>query len=429
MGVIAVVGAQWGDEGKGKVVDLLAGRAEVVVRAQGGDNAGHTVVNPLGKFALHLVPAGVFNPNTVAIIGAGVALNPLALLVELEELRERGVEANNLVVSPRAHLVMPYHRMLDQAEELRRGDARIGTTGRGIGPTYVDKVARVGLRAGDMLDEQTFRAKLRSIVEQKNRLLAAVYDAEPLGVDELVDQLVEVSQDIRRYIADPLPILEDATHRAQTILIEGAHGTLLDLDYGSYPYVTSSSPTVAGLLLGAGIAPRHLTLGLGVYKAYQSRVGAGPMPTELLDDVGDLIREAGHEYGTTTGRPRRCGWFDAVAGRFAAQINGFHRVALTRLDVLDQLPTLKVCVAYEVDGRRLQQFPAQAEELERCSAVYEELPGWGTPTGAISRWGELPAAARRYVDRIAELIGVPIGLIGVGQDRHQSISLDASIAA
>lgn len=421
MAVIAVVGGQWGDEGKGKVIDLLAGQASVVVRAQGGDNAGHTVVNAQGKFALHLVPAGVFNPETLCVVGAGVALNPTIFLEEIDALRVRGVEASNLVVSERTHLVMPYHIQLDRAQERARGAGAIGTTGRGIGPAYVDKVSRCGLRVTDLLDDDALALKLDQAVDRHNRVLKAFYQEPPLDARELIESCRAVAGRMRPFIGDPAPRLGAALARDETILIEGAHGTLLDLDYGSYPYVTSSSPTVAGLLLGAGIGPRFLTCGLGVFKAYQSRVGAGPMPTELHDQVGETIRQTGQEYGTTTGRPRRCGWFDAVAARYAIAVNGFDSIALTRLDILDALPTLKLCVAYDLDGRQTQTFPADTEAQQRCSPVYEQLDGWNEPISQARRWSDLPLAARRYVERIAELLGVPVGLIGVGQERDQTI--------
>lgn len=423
MAVIAVVGGQWGDEGKGKIIDLLAGRAHVVIRAQGGDNAGHTVVNELGKFALHLVPAGIFNPATLCVIGAGVALNPEILLQEMAALHARGVDTRNLVISERTHLVLPYHITLDQAEERARGASRIGTTGRGIGPAYTDKVSRIGLRAGDLLDPVTLRQRLEAVVARKNDVLERLYDAPPIDGAALFARLAEIAEILRPHIGDPGPQVEQALNDGKTILIEGAHGTLLDLDYGTYPYVTASSPTVAGLLLGAGIGPRHLTAGLGVFKAYQSRVGAGPMPTELLDEVGETIRRVGHEYGTTTGRPRRCGWFDAVAGRHAVRVNGFDAFALTRLDILDGFASVKICVGYEADGRCLDTFPARAEVLERCRPIYEELPGWQESTSGVLRWDDLPRAAQRYVERISELLRLPVAIIGVGQDRAQSIVL------
>lgn len=423
MAVIAVVGGQWGDEGKGKIIDLLASRAHVVIRAQGGDNAGHTVVNERGKFALHLVPAGIFNPSTLCVIGAGVALNPEILLQEMAALHARGVGTQNLIISERTHLVLPYHLTLDQAEERARGAGKIGTTGRGIGPAYTDKVSRLGLRAGDLLDAGILRQRLDSVVDRKNQVLARLYDAPPIDAGALFECLAELAELLRPHIGDPGPQLEEALSNGKTILIEGAHGTLLDLDYGTYPYVTASSPTVAGLLLGAGIGPRYLTTGLGVFKAYQSRVGAGPMPTELTDEVGETIRRVGQEYGTTTGRPRRCGWFDAVAARHAVRVNGFDALALTRLDILDGFPSVNICVAYEIDGRRIDSFPARAEVLARCRPVYEELPGWEASTSGALRWEDLPPAAQRYVERIGELLRVPVAIIGVGQDRAQSIVL------
>jgi adenylosuccinate synthase len=423
MAVIAVVGGQWGDEGKGKIIDLLAGQAQVVIRAQGGDNAGHTVVNPHGKFALHLVPAGIFHPNTLCVIGAGVALNPQILLEEMDALQARGVDARNLIISERTHLVLPYHLLLDQAEEQARGAGKIGTTGRGIGPAYYDKVGRVGLRAGDLLDDDVLEVRLGAAVARKNRLLERLYQAEPINGTLLFQQYQEIARRVRPHIAEPGPHLDRALKADQTLLIEGAHGTLLDLDYGSYPYVTTSSPTVAGLLLGAGVGPRYLTTGLGVFKAYQSRVGSGPMPTELDDETGELIRQTGHEYGTTTGRPRRCGWFDAVAARHSVRLNGFDSLALTRLDILDGLPQIRICTAYEIDGARLEEFPARTELLERCRPLYEDLTGWQAPTGQVTEWASLPAAARAYVDRIAELLDVPVGVVGVGESRAQSIRL------
>jgi adenylosuccinate synthase len=423
MPVIAVVGGQWGDEGKGKVIDLLAGRAQVVVRAHGGDNAGHTVVNALGKFALHLVPAGIFNPDTVCVIGAGVALNPFMLIEEIDALSARGVDAGNLVISERTHLVMPYHLTLDQVEEHARGASKIGTTGRGIGPAYTDKVSRIGLRAGDLLDEDLFEQRLEAAVRRKNRLLDRLFQAAPIDCAALLEMLQPVAKRLRPLIREPGPLLEQAIAADRTVLIEGAHGTLLDLDYGSYPYVTSSSPTIAGLLLGAGIGPRHLSLSVGVFKAYQSRVGAGPMPTELLDETGELIRQTGEEFGTTTGRPRRCGWFDAVAARHAVRINGFDCLALTRLDILDRLPRLKLCVAYDLDGQRLEELPARTELLERCRPIYEDLPGWQTSSTGAATWDDLPVNARQYAARIRELLGVKLGLVGIGQSREQSITL------
>jgi len=422
MSVTAVVGGQWGDEGKGKIVDLLAGQAQLAIRAQGGDNAGHTVVNPQGKFALHLVPAGIFNPQTLNVIGTGVALNPAILLEELDLLHSRGVTTDNLLISERAHLVMPYHLWLDRADEAARGSQAIGTTGRGIGPCYVDKVARTGLRAGDLRDPASFRAKLAFVIARKREILADIPDVPAWDSAAVADEYLGYARRLAPYVAEVVPVVNAAVASGQAVLIEGAHGTLLDPDYGTYPYVTSSSPTVQGLCLGAGIGPSKLTKAIGVFKAYCTRVGAGPFPTELHTALGEQIRERGQEYGTTTGRPRRCGWFDAVAGRHAVQVNGFDAIALTRLDILSAFDPIQVCVAYELDGERVDYFPSIPTTLERCQPVYEELPGWLTPLEACSRYEELPAAARAYVERLEALLGAPIDSIGVGAERAQTIS-------
>jgi adenylosuccinate synthase len=421
MPIIAVVGGQWGDEGKGKIIDLLAGRAHVVVRSQGGDNAGHTIVNDRGKFALHLVPAGIFSSDTACLIGPGVALNPEVLLVEIDALAERGIGVDNLTISPRAHLVMPYHPRLDQLEETARGAQAIGTTGRGIGPTYHDKVGRCGVLVGDLRRPDRFRERVRAEAARKNPVLEAVYRADAIDGDAVANRYLDLADRLVPRIGDTEPILEAALRDGRTILLEGAHGTLLDLDHGTYPYVTSSSCTVGGLLNGAGIGPRHLTTALGVFKAYSSRVGAGPMPTELDDEIGERIRERGHEYGTTTGRPRRCGWFDAVAARHSHFVNGFHALAITRLDILDGLPQLNVCVAYELDGERIDHFPSQPDELARCRPIYEGMPGWSDPTGGAQEWKDLPSAAQDYVRLLEELVGVRAGLIGVGQEREKTL--------
>ncbi|MCC7372104.1 MAG: adenylosuccinate synthase [Chloroflexi bacterium] len=421
MPVLAVVGGQWGDEGKGKIIDLLAGRAHVVVRAQGGDNAGHTVVNPRGKFALHLVPAGIFNEQTRCLIGPGVALNPETLLSEMDELARRGVVTDNLVISARAHLVMPYHPLFDRLEEQARGQGAIGTTGKGIGPTYADKVARGGIVAGDLLHLDRLAQKVRTNVSRKNVLLEKIYGADPVDADAIIERYRGHAERLGKYIAESEPILEQAIKDGRTILLEGGHGTLLDLDHGTYPYVTTTSCTVGGLLNGAGIGPKHLTNAIGVFKAYQSRVGAGAMPSELADATGDYIRERGHEYGTTTGRPRRVGWFDAVAARHSMNVNGFHTIALTRIDILDELDELRVCVAYEMNGQRVEHIPSQIEDLAYCTPVYEGVSGWGTPTGDAQTWKDLPGQAQAYVKLIEDCVGAPAGLIGVGQEREKTI--------
>lgn len=421
MPVIAVVGGQWGDEGKGKVIDLLSGTAEVVIRAHGGDNAGHTVVNPQGEFALHLVPAGIFNPDATCVIAPGVALNPAVLIEEMDKLEQRGISTKKLIVSDRAHMVMPYHLLLDQSQERHRGAEAIGTTGRGIGPTYGDKVARIGLRVGDLQDVRLLRTRLAAAVERTNGLLRALEQPELVDPESTLSEYLRYAERLRPLICDVAPVIAAALARDALILLEGAHGALLDLDHGTYPYVTTSSCTVAGLCQGAGIPPRAISHAIGVYKAYSTRVGAGPMPTELHDLTGDYLREHAHEFGTTTGRARRCGWFDGVVSRYTARINGFDSVALTRLDVLDELPSVKVCVAYELDGARIDQPPSDPAALARCEPIYQQLPGWRRPTSGASDFGALPPEAVRFIERVEALIEVPVTIVGVGQERSKRI--------
>ncbi|MPZ13705.1 MAG: adenylosuccinate synthase [Chloroflexi bacterium] len=422
MPVTAVVGGHWGDEGKGKVIDLLASKSDVVIRAQGGDNAGHTVVNPLGEFALHLVPAGIFNPDAICIIAPGVALNPSALIQELDALEQRGVSTRGLLISDRAHLVMPYHLLMDRVEEEQRGADAVGTTGRGIGPTYGDKVARIGLRVGDLRDPEMFRRRVTAAVEQKNALLRSLGRPEQISVTEIIADCVSYAERLQPYICDVAPITAGAVERDAAILLEGAHATLLDLDHGTYPFVTTSACTVAGLCQGAGIPPRAISHAIGVYKAYTTRVGTGPMPTELMDATGDYIREHAHEFGTTTGRARRCGWFDGVVSRYTARLNGFDSMALTRLDILDEMTTIDICVAYEVDGVQQQYPPSDPGQLARCRPIYEELPGWRTSLCSIADFVELPPEAVRFVGRVEEIVGIPAEIIGVGPERSQTIS-------
>ena len=421
MPVVAIIGAQWGDEGKGKVVDLLAEKARVVVRFSGGDNAGHTVVNPFGEFKLRLVPSGIFSPQAVCIIGNGVVINPTVLIDEIDLLNQRGVDTNRLFISDRAHLIMPYHILLDGLEEESRGGKAIGTTRRGIGPTYADKVARLGIRAGDLLDKEAFLERLRHILDYKNTILTKVYGVEPLSLDEVYSQYCQYGERLAPHIRETTIMVEEALNRDEPVLLEGAQGTLLDPDFGTYPYTTSSSPLAGGGCLGAGIGPARISRVLGVFKAYCSRVGSGPMPTELKDETGDLIREQGHEYGTVTGRARRCGWFDAVAGRFSTRINGFTGAAITRLDVLDILPSLKICVGYKLDGKTIDYFPSSITALERCQPVYEELPGWQVPITHIREFEQLPAQARQYITRLEELTSCPANIICVGPEREQTI--------
>jgi adenylosuccinate synthase len=421
MPVIAVLGAQWGDEGKGRVVDMLAQQARMVIRFSGGDNAGHSVVNPQGSFKLHLIPSGIFNARVACIIGNGVAINPKVLIGEMDNLNERGVATDNLFISNRAHLIMPYHLLLDGLEEKARGGKAIGTTLKGIGPVFADKMARLGIRAGDLLDRKALRERLGAILDYKNIILTKVYGAEPLSLDEVYDQYCQYGERLAPHICETTIMLDEAVNKGDLVILEGAQGALLDPDFGTYPYATSSSPLAAGACLGSGLGPTHLDRVLGVYKAYCTRVGGGPLPTELNDETGELIRERAHEYGTTTGRARRCGWLDAVAARFTSRINGLTGAVITRLDILDVLPSLKICVGYELDGKQIDYFPGNIAALSRCKPVYEELPGWQTDTTAIRRFDQLPAAARNYVTRIEELIACPVNLICVGPGREQAI--------
>ena len=423
MPVIAVIGAQWGDEGKGKVVDLVAERADVVVRFSGGDNAGHTVINEFGKFALHLIPSGIFSKNAVSVIGNGVVINPKVLFHEMKTLTERGIDASpaRLTISDRAHLIMPYHLMLDALEEKALGSKAIGTTRKGIGPVYSDKIARRGVRVGDLVDKKAFKEQLRTILEQKNLLLTKVYNANPLSLEEIYTEYIEYGERLKPYVRETTLILDEALAAGKLVLLEGAQGTLLDPDFGTYPYTTSSSPIAGGASIGAGIGPNKMNGILGVFKAYCTRVGGGPFPTELKDEIGDQIRERAHEFGTTTGRPRRCGWFDGVAARFSQRINSFTGMAITRFDILDTMPTLKVCTGYKSNGKLINFFPASIGVLSKCEPVYEEVPGWLTSTENVRNYQDLPAAAKNYVKCLEDLAGCKANLICVGPAREQTI--------
>jgi len=427
MPVIAVIGAQWGDEGKGKIVDLLSQQVKGVIRFSGGDNAGHTVINQYGEFKLHLVPSGIFNPASIAFLGNGMVINPAVLIAEIEELNQRGVDTSRLFISDRAHVVMPYHLMLDALEEEALAGKAVGTTRKGIGPAFVDKAARLGIRMGDLLDAGVLRERLGIVVERKNIILTRVYGAKAVSLDEICEQYLAYGKRLAPYIRETSMILEKMLLRGDALLLEGAQGTFLDPDFGTYPYTTSSSPLAAGGAQGSGIAPTYLTTVLGVYKAYSTRVGNGPMPTELLDATGERIREIAHEYGTTTGRPRRCGWFDGVAGRFSARINGYTGVVITRLDVLDTLPVIRICTGYEVQGQRLDTVPSSAGLFAQCRPVYEEMPGWLTPTSAIRVFEKLPEAARLYVNRIEDIIKCHVDIVSVGAGREQTITRKALI--
>ena len=425
MPVIAVIGAQWGDEGKGKVVDLLAEKVRVVARFSGGDNAGHTVVNPYGEFKLHLIPSGIFYPHAICIIGNGVVINPSVLIDEIDQLNQRGVDTTRLFISDRAHLIMPYHILLDGLEEESRGGGALGTTRRGVGPAFTDKAARLGIRSGDLLDKEVLLERLRFVLGYKNVILTKIYGASPLSLDEVYNQYCRYGERLAPYIRDTVIMVEEALNREELVLLEGAQGALLDPDFGTYPYTTSSSPLAGGGCLGVGLGPTRISHSLGVFKAYCTRVGGGPMPTELKDETGDLIRQRAHEYGTTTGRPRRCGWFDAIAARFSTRINDFTGAAITRLDVLDILPRLKICVGYKLDGRVIDYFPASVAALERCQPVYEELPGWETPIDHIREYEQLPLEARQYLTRLEELASCPLNLVSVGPRREQTIMVSS----
>ena len=421
MPVVAVIGAQWGDEGKGKVVELLAEKAGAVVRFSGGDNAGHSIVNPYGEFKLHLVPSGIFSPHTICIIGNGVVINPAVLLDEVDQLNQRGVDTTKLFISDRAHLIMPYHILLDGLEEESRAGKALGTTRKGVGPAFADKASRLGIRTGELLDKEILLERLRFILDYKNIILTKIYGVSPLSLDEVYSQYCRYGERLAPCIRETTTMLEEALNRDELVLLEGAQGTLLDPDFGTYPYTTSSSPLAGGGCLGAGLSPARINRILGVFKAYCTRVGNGPMPTELEDETGDLIRERGHEYGTTTGRPRRCGWFDAVAARFSTRINGFTGVAITRLDILDTLPRLKICVGYKLNGKTVDYFPASVTHLSKCEPIYEELLGWQAPTSHIREYEQLPLEARQYVERLEELISCPANLISVGAAREKTI--------
>ncbi len=419
MPAIAVIGAQWGDEGKGKVVDLLAEKANVVVRFSGGDNAGHTVINHLGKFALHLVPSGIFYPHTVCVIGNGVALNPAALLREMDDLAKRGVgDFSRLFISDRTNLIMPYHMVLESLEEKALGSKAIGTTGKGIGPAFTDKVARYGIRAGDLLNPEYFKERLSQVLGLKNRVIVGAYGAAPVDLDAIYDQYMEYARRLAPHIRDTTAIVSEALDRGEPVMLEGAQGALLDPDFGTYPFVTSSSPMG---IVGAGVGPAKLKGVYGVFKAYCTRVGNGPMPSEIKGDIGERLRDLAQEFGATTGRPRRCGWFDAVAARHSSRVIGFTGAIVTRLDILDAFASIKICTAYRLGGKTIDYFPADISELERCQPVYEELPGWTTPTSDIREYARLPLQARRYLKRLEGICGCPVRIISVGPAREQTI--------
>jgi len=423
MPAYAIIGAQWGDEGKGKMVDYLSRDADYVVRYSGGNNAGHTVISDLGEFRFHLVPAGILWPDTRCVIGNGVVVDPSVLLEELGELHARGVDTSHLCISDRAHLIMSYHVLLDRLEEESRGARLIGTTGKGIGPAYMDKAGRVGIRAGELLELEDLRSRLEEVVQRKNAIITKVYGHPPVSFQEVYEQAVEWANALKGHIRPVEVLLHEALQKGQRILLEGAQGTLLDLDHGTYPYVTSCSPSIGGACTGLGIPPQAITSITGIYKAYCTRVGSGPFPTELENEIGETIRERAWEYGATTGRPRRVGWFDAVIGRYSCMVNGFTSLVITRLDVLDGFPSVKICTGYHADGQELTHVPSSISLLERCRPVYEELSGWERPTAGATRPEELPPEAMTYVRRIEELVGAPVNIISTGPKREETVVL------
>ena len=421
MTVRAVLGGQWGDEGKGKVVDYLSSDANIVARFSGGNNAGHTVINPLGEFKLHLVPAGIFWPDVIGVIGNGVVVDPDALLDEISGLKTRGIDLiGRLVVSERSHLVMPHHVILDELAEQARGSQALGTTGRGIGPAYTDKVARVGIRVADLLDIESLLPRLEGVVDHANAVIEKIYGGSPLEFDEVFAKCRAWSESLAPFIGPVEHIVYNAVEAGETVILEGAQGALLDLDHGTFPYVTSSHPTIGGAITGLGLLPRHIDNILGTFKAYSTRVGSGPFVTELLGELADEFRERANEFGTTTGRPRRVGWFDAVAARYSTRINGYTSLILNKLDMLDGVDPILLCAAYELDGEIVHDFPGNAATLERCTPIYEEHRGWDKPTAGVTRLADLPSQAIAYVTRLQELVGVPIDLISTGPHRHQT---------
>ena len=425
MPAIVLVGAQWGDEGKGKATDLLGDDVHYVVRYQGGNNAGHTVVIADESYALHVLPSGVLNPNVIPVVGNGVVVNPQVLFQEIDGLQKRGVSCEKLLVSANAHLIMPYHAALDKVSERFLGKAKIGTTGRGIGPTYGDKVARVGIRVQDLFDPGILRQKLDLALRDKNQLLTKVYNRRSIDARQIAVEYLAYGDRLRPYVADTSLVLGNALAKGDNVLLEGAQATMLDVDHGTYPFVTSSNPTAGGACVGAGIGPTSVTKVIGIVKAYTTRVGAGPFPTELNDDAGEFLRKTGHEYGTTTGRPRRCGWFDAVVARYAVRINGITDYFVTKLDVLSSLEKVPVCVAYEVDGQRFDDIPMTQTDFHHAKPVYEYLDGWFEDITDAKTVEDLPAAAQAYIKTIEEISGARVSAIGVGPRRDQTIQINS----
>jgi adenylosuccinate synthase len=422
---LVLLGAQWGDEGKGKATDLLGGSVDYVVRYQGGNNAGHTVVVGDQTYALHLLPAGILSPGCIPVIGNGVVIDPSVLLSELSGLNDRGVDTSKLLISGNAHLITPYHTEVDKVTERFLGKRRIGTTGRGIGPAYADKINRVGIRVQDLFDESILTQKVEAALDFKNQVLAKLYNRRAIAVEQVVEELLGYSDQLRGFVADTTLILNDAIDEGKVVLFEGGQGTLLDVDHGTYPFVTSSNPTAGGACTGTGVGPTKINRVIGILKAYTTRVGAGPFPTELLDEDGDKLRTIGGERGVTTGRDRRCGWFDAVIARYATRVNGLTDFFLTKLDVLTGWERIPVCVAYEIDGKRVDELPYSQTDFHHAKPIYETLPGWSEDITQAKSFDQLPKNAQKYVQALEEMSGAPISAIGVGPGRDETIQINS----
>ena len=427
MANVVVIGAQWGDEGKGKITDLLSRSADVVVRYQGGVNAGHTIVVDGKVLKLHLIPSGILYPETICLIGSGTVVDPKVMLREIEMLLENGIDISGLQLASTAHVTMPYHRLIDQAMEQRRGPQKIGTTGRGIGPTYADKAHRSGIRVIDLLDEKRLRERLTGPLKEKNDLLSQIYGVSSLKPEEVVEEYLNYGKRLSPHVVECTRAIHQAARNRKNILFEGAQGTLLDLDHGTYPYVTSSNPVSGGACIGAGVGPTLIDRVIGVAKAYTTRVGEGPFPTELQGSLNDQLCDRGGEFGTTTGRRRRCGWFDGVIGKYAVEVNGLDCLAITKLDVLDELDEIKVCTAYELDGKTIKNFPSCSETFEKCKPIFTTLPGWQCSTADCRRLEDLPSRAMNYLRFLAELMEVPIAIVSLGASRDQTIVIEDPI--
>jgi adenylosuccinate synthase len=421
MSSTVILGAQWGDEGKGKITDYLAENVQVVVRYQGGNNAGHTVEVGGQQYKLHLVPSGILYKNTINIIGDGVVIDPEALFEEINSLNKKGINTDSLIISDRAHVIMPYHKIIDMLSERKRGKSDIGTTGKGIGPCYTDKFERSGIRVCDLINKDAFIKRAKANIDRKNEIISKIYGEKPLNKEEIITKYLEYGDRIRPFVKDTTVIVYNEIKKGSKVLFEGAQGTLLDVDYGTYPYVTSSHPISGGVCVGAGIGPRSIDKVVGVCKAYTTRVGKGPFPTELLDDTGNYLREKGCEYGTTTGRPRRCGWLDLVVVQFASRLSGITDIAITKIDTLSGLDKIKACVGYELDGKAIEHFPASLDDLARCKPIYEEFEGWDDTIKKARKFEDLPSGAKKYIKRIEDLTEAKVSIISVGPNRDETI--------